>query len=335
MSSFTSASLISSAWASVLTAMNSTPFSPASIMRLTALHATAADADDLDDREVVLRIAGHRCCYLRSRGRAAAGGRPEHGTDGASAWRRRRPCDDAPAGRLDLDVRSRVMSTSTGCGDTMHLCPSGSRLGRPGTRTSIVAAVAGSARWTSASRAPSLASRSLAPHEVDDRPGGRAGPPSRRRRRRSPATVGRSGAGSRRRPRRASTADRGPSRAPGAAPGSPPRRTSAGVGRRGAGRAPVRWRRRRDPPAAPPTTATGRRSVTRDPDGARPAPRDTDAARTHGSASTRRVAVARVDVDHAVAVLRRRPPRSTSVGRHAPGRPSTSIRSTSSSGACG
>ena len=37
MSSLTSASLISSAWASVLTAMNSTPFSPASIMRLTAL----------------------------------------------------------------------------------------------------------------------------------------------------------------------------------------------------------------------------------------------------------------------------------------------------------
>ena len=37
MSSLTSASLISSAWASVLTAMNSTPLSPASIMRLTAL----------------------------------------------------------------------------------------------------------------------------------------------------------------------------------------------------------------------------------------------------------------------------------------------------------
>ena len=37
MSSFTSASLMSSACASVLTAMNSTPFSPASIMRLTAL----------------------------------------------------------------------------------------------------------------------------------------------------------------------------------------------------------------------------------------------------------------------------------------------------------
>jgi len=37
MSSFTSASLMSSAWASVLTAMNSTPRSPASIIRLTAL----------------------------------------------------------------------------------------------------------------------------------------------------------------------------------------------------------------------------------------------------------------------------------------------------------
>ncbi len=37
MSSFSSASLISSAWASVFAAMNSTPFSPASIMRLTAL----------------------------------------------------------------------------------------------------------------------------------------------------------------------------------------------------------------------------------------------------------------------------------------------------------
>ncbi|MBD2900526.1 hypothetical protein amrb99_95310 [Actinomadura sp. RB99] len=36
-SSFTSASLISSAWASVLIAMNSTPLSPSSIIRLTAL----------------------------------------------------------------------------------------------------------------------------------------------------------------------------------------------------------------------------------------------------------------------------------------------------------
>jgi hypothetical protein len=36
MSSFTSASLINSACASVLMAMNSTPFKPASIMRLTA-----------------------------------------------------------------------------------------------------------------------------------------------------------------------------------------------------------------------------------------------------------------------------------------------------------
>ena len=36
MSSLRSASLISSAWASVLTAMNSTPFNPASIIRLTA-----------------------------------------------------------------------------------------------------------------------------------------------------------------------------------------------------------------------------------------------------------------------------------------------------------
>jgi hypothetical protein len=37
MSSLASASLISSAWASVLMAMNSTPLSPASIMRFTAL----------------------------------------------------------------------------------------------------------------------------------------------------------------------------------------------------------------------------------------------------------------------------------------------------------
>ena len=37
MSSFTSASLINSAWASVLMAMNSTPLRPASIIRLTAL----------------------------------------------------------------------------------------------------------------------------------------------------------------------------------------------------------------------------------------------------------------------------------------------------------
>ena len=59
MSSFTSASLMSSDCASVLTAMNSTPLSPASIMRLTALHTAAADADDLDHREVVLRLAQH------------------------------------------------------------------------------------------------------------------------------------------------------------------------------------------------------------------------------------------------------------------------------------
>ena len=37
MSSFTSASLMSSDCASVFTAMNSTPLSPASIIRLTAL----------------------------------------------------------------------------------------------------------------------------------------------------------------------------------------------------------------------------------------------------------------------------------------------------------
>ncbi len=37
MSSLRSASLMSSAWASVLTAVNSTPFRPASIIRLTAL----------------------------------------------------------------------------------------------------------------------------------------------------------------------------------------------------------------------------------------------------------------------------------------------------------
>jgi hypothetical protein len=37
MSSLMSASLINRAWASVLMAMNSTPFRPASIIRLTAL----------------------------------------------------------------------------------------------------------------------------------------------------------------------------------------------------------------------------------------------------------------------------------------------------------
>jgi hypothetical protein len=50
---FTSASAISSACASVLTAMNSTPPRPASTIRLTAFVPPAADADDLDDREVV------------------------------------------------------------------------------------------------------------------------------------------------------------------------------------------------------------------------------------------------------------------------------------------
>ena len=44
---------MSSACASVFTAMNSTPLTPASTMRLTALRAAAADADDLDDCQVV------------------------------------------------------------------------------------------------------------------------------------------------------------------------------------------------------------------------------------------------------------------------------------------
>ena len=47
---------------------------PASIMRLTALHAAAADADHLDDGEVVLRVAGHGSRHLqRLRGGDAAG----------------------------------------------------------------------------------------------------------------------------------------------------------------------------------------------------------------------------------------------------------------------
>ena len=65
MSSLTSASLISSAWASVLTAMNSTPFEPGVDHAVDGVDAAAADADDLDDGEVVLGCAGHGD-YLRS-----------------------------------------------------------------------------------------------------------------------------------------------------------------------------------------------------------------------------------------------------------------------------
>ena len=60
MSSLTSASLMSKAWASVLMAMNSTPFSPASIILFTALTPPPSDPDDLDHGYVVLRWSGHR-----------------------------------------------------------------------------------------------------------------------------------------------------------------------------------------------------------------------------------------------------------------------------------
>jgi hypothetical protein len=58
MSSFTSASLMSSACASVLMAMNSTPFRPGVDHAVDGVDAAAADADDLDDRQVVLRTIG-------------------------------------------------------------------------------------------------------------------------------------------------------------------------------------------------------------------------------------------------------------------------------------
>jgi hypothetical protein len=54
MSSFTSASLINRAWASVFTAMNSTPFRPGVDHPVHGVHAAAADADHLDDGQVVL-----------------------------------------------------------------------------------------------------------------------------------------------------------------------------------------------------------------------------------------------------------------------------------------
>ena len=49
---FTSASLISSACASVLTAMNSTPVRPGVDHPVDGVRAAAADADDLDHGEV-------------------------------------------------------------------------------------------------------------------------------------------------------------------------------------------------------------------------------------------------------------------------------------------
>ncbi len=60
MSSLTSASLMSSACASVLTAMNSTPFRPGIDHAVDGIDAAAADADDLDDGEIVLRSADHQ-----------------------------------------------------------------------------------------------------------------------------------------------------------------------------------------------------------------------------------------------------------------------------------
>ena len=59
MSSLMSASLINSAWASVLTATNSTPCSPASIMRLTAFTPAPADADHLDHGDEALAWRAH------------------------------------------------------------------------------------------------------------------------------------------------------------------------------------------------------------------------------------------------------------------------------------
>ena len=43
----------------MLTAMNSTPFRPASIMRFDRVDPAAADADDFDDGDVVLGGSGH------------------------------------------------------------------------------------------------------------------------------------------------------------------------------------------------------------------------------------------------------------------------------------
>ena len=53
---FTSASHIDSAWASVLTAMNSTPAHAGVDHAVDGVGAAAADADDLDDRQVVARL---------------------------------------------------------------------------------------------------------------------------------------------------------------------------------------------------------------------------------------------------------------------------------------
>ncbi len=61
---FTSASHISSACASVLTAMNSTPAQAGVDHAVDGVRAAAADADDLDDREVVARLISHSCSLL-------------------------------------------------------------------------------------------------------------------------------------------------------------------------------------------------------------------------------------------------------------------------------
>ena len=64
MSSFRSASLISSAWASVLVAMNSTPSEPGVDHPVDGIHPAAADADHLDDGEVVVLCRnGHGIPY--------------------------------------------------------------------------------------------------------------------------------------------------------------------------------------------------------------------------------------------------------------------------------
>ena len=73
----TSASQTSSCCTSVLTAMNSTPFTPESTMRLTAFVPAPPDSDDLDGRHVGAPLDRRlQAAVLRAR-RAAAVGAPE------------------------------------------------------------------------------------------------------------------------------------------------------------------------------------------------------------------------------------------------------------------
>ena len=327
MSSLTSASLMSSACASVLTAMNSTPLRPASIIRLTALHAAAADADDLDDRQVVLRVAGHGA-LLRLDVVGRRGGRSVRSSEervsrparGARGRGRRRQVD-GESSRHDSStgVLTPGSSRPRGCGGIAHVDAGQTGAGRPGRATVVSAAAFG--------------------------PRGRSGGPSRTTpwgfswscdravagRRTAAVAPGTARPG----PRAADRLQARPRRRRAVSPGAPggdalERGQPGGVAldraEQAAGRVDeVAAAHRRSP-----TSATGIALGDGDGDHAVEAGRRPRRRSTHGSCSTRRASRRAVDVEELVA-RRARPDAATtsSLGLVRPA-PATSTESTSS-----